>query len=83
QPQGGPGDQTNGIIVETNYRVYAYTTSQLQIAVLSLFCHLSVKFPGMVSGRLTRQSVRQAIDFGITADQIISYLAAHAHEQMH
>ncbi|EEY23112.1 General transcription factor IIH subunit 4 [Verticillium nonalfalfae] len=83
QSQGGPGDQTNGIIVETNYRVYAYTTSQLQIAVLSLFCHLSVKFPGMVSGRLTRQSVRQAIDFGITADQIISYLAAHAHEQMH
>ncbi|KAM0277642.1 hypothetical protein ACHAQH_005670 [Verticillium albo-atrum] len=83
QPQGGPGDSTSGIIVETNYRIYAYTTSQLQIAVLSLFCHLSVKFPGMVSGRLTRQSVRQAINFGITADQIISYLAAHAHEQMH
>ncbi|KAM0322535.1 hypothetical protein ACHAQA_009382 [Verticillium albo-atrum] len=83
QPQGGPSDSTNGIIVETNYRIYAYTTSQLQIAVLSLFCHLSVKFPGMVSGRLTRQSVRQAINFGITADQIISYLAAHAHEQMH
>ncbi|PTB77468.1 RNA polymerase II transcription factor B subunit 2, partial [Trichoderma longibrachiatum ATCC 18648] len=27
--------------------------------------------------------IRQAINFGITADQIISYLSAHAHEQMH
>ncbi|ROT42549.1 transcription factor tfb2 [Sodiomyces alkalinus F11] len=71
------------IIVETNFRLYAYTQNVLQIAVLSLFCRMSARFPDMVSGRLTRDSVRRAITFGITGDQIISYLAAHAHPEMH
>lgn len=70
------------IFIETNYRLYAYTSSPLQIAVLALFTQLSMRFPGMVTGRLTRDSIRRAIGFGITADQIISYLASHAHEQM-
>lgn len=78
-----PGDQKGGVVVETNYRLYAYTQSPLQIAVLGLFAKLSMRFPDMVAGRLTRTSVRQAINFGITADQIIAYLNAHAHEQMH
>lgn len=70
------------IFIETNYRLYAYTSSPLQIAVLALFAHLNLRFPGMVTGRLTRDSIRRAIGFGITADQIVSYLASHAHEQM-
>ncbi|KAK4155599.1 transcription factor Tfb2-domain-containing protein [Chaetomidium leptoderma] len=70
------------IIIETNYRIYAYTSSPLQIAVMALFAHLNLRFPGMVTGRLTRDSIRRAIGFGITADQIVSYLASHAHEQM-
>ncbi|PHH85426.1 hypothetical protein CDD83_431 [Cordyceps sp. RAO-2017] len=82
-PTGGSGDQKGGLIVETNYRIYAYTQSTLQIAVLALFTKLQMRFPDMVAGRLSRASIRQAINFGITADQIISYLAAHAHDQMH
>ncbi|KAL2147521.1 hypothetical protein VTI28DRAFT_8776 [Corynascus sepedonium] len=70
------------VIVETNYRLYAYTSSPLQIAVLALFTQLNMRFAGMATGRLTRDSIRRAISFGITADQIISYLASHAHEQM-
>lgn len=83
QPAQGSNDQKGSVIIETNYRIYAYTQSTLQIAVLALFCKLNMRFPDMVAGRLSRQSIRQAINFGITADQIISYLAAHAHEQMH
>jgi transcription initiation factor TFIIH subunit 4 len=82
-PLGSSGDQQGSVIVETNYRIYAYTQSTLQIAVLALFCKLNMRFPDMVAGRVSRTSIRQAINFGITADQIISYLAAHAHEQMH
>lgn len=82
-PLGGSAEQKGSVVVETNYRIYAYTQSTLQIAVLALFCKLNMRFPDMVAGRLTRDSIRQAINFGITADQIISYLAAHAHEQMH
>lgn len=82
---GGAGpqqDDKGSIIIETNYRLYAYTSSPLQIAVLALFAQLNMRFAGMVTGRLTRDSIRRAIGYGITADQIISYLAAHAHEQM-
>lgn len=81
---GGGGDAHKGfIILETNFRLYAYTSSPLQISVLALFCDLRHRFAGMVTGRLTRTSTRRAIAHGITADQIISYLATHAHEQMH
>ncbi|KAK4174563.1 putative RNA polymerase II transcription factor B subunit 2 [Triangularia setosa] len=77
-----PADENGGIVVETNYRIYAYTSSPLQIAILKLFCRLHMRFPNMVTARLTRESVREAIKEGITANQIIEYLAAHAHPQM-
>lgn len=83
QPSSSTTEQKGSVIIETNYRIYAYTQSTLQIAVLALFAKLNMRFPDMVAGRLSRQSIRQAIDYGITADQIISYLAAHAHDQMH
>jgi len=70
------------IVIETNYRLYAYTSSPLQIAVLALFTKLSTRYPNMVSGRVTRESIRRAIEHGITADQIISYLSTHAHPQL-
>ncbi|KAK4216847.1 RNA polymerase [Rhypophila decipiens] len=77
-----PSSRQEGIIVETNNRIYAYTRSPLQIAVLSLFTNLESYYPGLVSARLTRESIRRAISFGITADQIISYLGSHAHQEM-
>lgn len=80
---GAEGGAARGsIILETNYRVYAYTSNPLQIAVLALFSNLKMRFHEMVSGRLSRESVRRATSYGITSDQIINYLATHAHEQM-
>lgn len=70
------------IIVETNYRVYAYTRSSLQIALLSLFVSLEYRLPNMVVGQITRDSAREAFKNGITADQILGYLYLHAHPQM-
>jgi len=70
------------IIIETNYRLYAYTNSPLKIAVLSLFTKLKTRYPNMVSGRVTRRSVGEAISHGITSDQIITYLSTHAHPQL-
>ncbi|KAF2644899.1 RNA polymerase II transcription factor-like protein B subunit 2 [Massarina eburnea CBS 473.64] len=80
-PSGG-ATQKGFIIVETNYRIYAYTSSLLQIAVLSLFCKLTTRFPNLVSGKLTRASISRAVQTGISADQILSYLDSHAHPQM-
>lgn len=70
------------IVVETNYRIYAYTSSQLQIAILQLFTRLSTRYPNMVSGKITRESIRRAVGMGITSQQIISFLSTHAHPQM-
>lgn len=79
-------EQTNQdrghIIIETNYRVYAYTESNLQVALLGLFSELLYRFPNLAVGVLTRDSIRSALRGGITADQIISYLEQHAHPTM-
>lgn len=81
------GDESNNyekgyIIVETNYRVYAYTDSKLQISLLALFTELLYRFPNVTVGVITRDSIRQALRGGITAKQIISYLEQHSHPKM-
>jgi len=81
ETRGNP-DQQGFIIIETNYRLYAYTDNALQIAVLNLFVAFKSRFPNLITGALTRESVSRALNNGITADQIISYLSTHAHPQM-
>ncbi|KAL6718433.1 RNA polymerase II transcription factor B 52 kDa subunit [Lecanora helva] len=70
------------IVIETNYRIYAYTNSNLQIAIIGLFTRLNTQYPNMVAGKITRESIRRAVSMGITSDQIISFLTSHAHPQM-
>uniref|UniRef100_A0A1A8NPD1 General transcription factor IIH subunit 4 n=2 Tax=Nothobranchius pienaari TaxID=704102 RepID=A0A1A8NPD1_9TELE len=70
---------TGFIVVETNYRIYAYTNSELQIALVALFCEMLYRFPNVVVAQLTRESVQQAIANGITAQQIIHFLKTRAH----
>lgn len=78
----GASDQKGFIIIETNYRIYAYTNSPLRMSILSLFADLINRFPNMVTGRLSKRSIQRAIAAGITSQQIVSYLAAHAHPVM-
>ncbi|CAD6506365.1 BgTH12-07291 [Blumeria graminis f. sp. triticale] len=78
----GNNNSKGFIIIETNYRIYAYTNSPLQIAVLALFTKFSTRYPNMVAGKITRESVANAISHGITSDQIISFLGTHAHPQL-
>jgi transcription initiation factor TFIIH subunit 4 len=70
------------IIVETNFRLYAYTTSTFQTNLLSLFTQMRYRLPNLVVGHLTREKVRGALMIGITADQIIGFLNSHAHPRM-
>lgn len=56
--------------------------SPLQIAVLNLFARLISRFPNLVAARITRESIRQAISKGITAEQIINYMTTNAHPQL-
>lgn len=70
------------MIVESNFKFYAYTKSKLQICILNLFSTLKTRFPNMVCGVITRESIRKALLNGITSDQIIKFLESHAHPQM-
>lgn len=70
------------IVVETNYKVYAYTSSPLQIAILGLFVRLKDRFSNMIQGQITGPSVQNALSKGITASQIITYLKLHLHPVM-
>lgn len=63
-------NRTGFIVVETNYRLYAYTSLPLQSAILALFVHLRGHFPNLLYGVITRDSCRAAFSRGITADQV-------------
>ncbi|KAJ7219782.1 transcription factor TFIIH subunit p52/Tfb2 [Mycena rebaudengoi] len=79
-PSSGPKE--GFVVLETNYRIYAYTDNPLQTTVLNLFVALKYRFPNLVVGSITQDSVKKALSNGISAEQIISYLIAHAHPQM-
>ena len=73
------GDWSSGIIVESNFYLYLYTTSSIMVALIELFSHISVRMPNMCVARLTRQSVRSAFRKGIHSAHVISYLRANKH----
>lgn len=81
-PRADKATNNGAIIIETNFKIYCYTTSPLQIAILNIFCHLRARFFNLVTGVITRESVRSALRNGITSTQIINYLEAHAHSGM-
>ena len=67
-------EDTKGyILAETNFRVYAYTSSHLEIAILSLFVELTSRFANMIIGVINRDSIRGALTRGISADQVNSF----------
>lgn len=82
QPRNDKSTNNGAIIIETNFKIYCYTSSPLQIAILNLFVHLRARFANLVTGIVTRESVRSALRNGITATQIINYLESHAHTGM-
>lgn len=51
-------------------RVYAYTTSPVQQSILRLFVRCDALLPNLFVGTLTRESVKSALEVGITAEQV-------------
>jgi len=78
----GPSEDRGFIVLETNYRFYAYTSNPLRVAVLRLFAHVKAQFPNLLIGAITRESIKAALGKGISAEQVITYLSHHAHPQM-
>jgi transcription initiation factor TFIIH subunit 4 len=74
--------QREHIIVETNFHLYAYEPTRVTEHLLTLFATLTYRLPNLLVARLTRQSVQRAFrQFGLTAEQILSFLHRNAHIQ--
>jgi len=77
---GHTGLQDAGfIILETNFKLYAYTTSALQIQRLELFCEILFLLPNLVVASIVRSSCLAAVEKGISAKQILKFLETNAH----
>lgn len=50
----------------------------LRTAVLNLFVSLKYRFPNLVVGSITRDSVKKALNNGITADQVRFFYSINA-----
>lgn len=66
------------LVVETSFRVYAYTHSDVHVTLLSQFLDLEIRLPDLVITLLTRDSMQKAFDKGIGASEVIAFLQKHA-----
>jgi transcription initiation factor TFIIH subunit 4 len=62
------------IIMETNYKIYAYTQSEYKKSIIHLFCNVVLELPNFIKGVMTEESLNRAYDKGITSSQIIHFL---------
>lgn len=56
--------------------------SSLQRAILDLFAQCDTVLPNIYIGTITQESVANAFQKGLSANQIISYLISHRHSKI-
>eukprot|EP00746_Dinoflagellata_sp_MGD_P052790 gnl/MRDRNA2_/MRDRNA2_233129_c0_seq1.p1 gnl/MRDRNA2_/MRDRNA2_233129_c0~~gnl/MRDRNA2_/MRDRNA2_233129_c0_seq1.p1 ORF type:complete len:517 (-),score=86.30 gnl/MRDRNA2_/MRDRNA2_233129_c0_seq1:19-1539(-) len=72
--------EEQGIIVESNFKVYAFfPCDSIHARLLEMFCLIHVRLPNLVVGQITAEVTMQAISNGIKAEQLIRYLEGAAH----
>ncbi|XP_042029509.1 general transcription and DNA repair factor IIH subunit TFB2-like [Salvia splendens] len=70
------------VVVETNFRLYAYSTSKLHCEILRLFARIEYQLPNLIVGAINKESLYKAFLNGITAEQIVSFLQQNAHPRV-
>jgi transcription initiation factor TFIIH subunit 4 len=70
------------LIVESNFRYMAYTSSPYHRSLLSLFSAIDYEFPTRIIGSIDSETVIMALKKGITAEQICFYLRKHGRYQI-
>jgi transcription initiation factor TFIIH subunit 4 len=66
------------LVVETNFKLYAYPAPSLglHVALLALFARVELRLPNLIVASLTRKSVLSAMARGISANAIASFLTS-------
>lgn len=65
--------------METNFKIYAYTNSQLHIDLLTNFAKINYRLPNLTVATLTQKSVKTAYRKKIKREQIINFLNKNIH----
>lgn len=73
----------NNIIVETDFKIYAYTSNnQFLQALLNLFTTIKSKFSGLLVCSLKEDKIMEAFSRGINPNQILRYLNSNVHSKV-
>ncbi|GAV77919.1 Tfb2 domain-containing protein, partial [Cephalotus follicularis] len=70
------------VVVETNFRLYAYSTSKLHVEILRLFARIEYQLPNLIVGAITKESLYNAFENGISGEQIITFLQQNSHPRV-
>ena len=62
------------LIVETNFKVYAYTKNEFELQRINFLFEVEYSFPGFIVGVITRNSTRNVLKRGLTSKWVIIYL---------
>ena len=82
-PSSSSSSSSGGyLIVETTFKVYAYTTSPFQLSLLNLFLRFDYHLPNLLVASITKESIRHALINHITSQEIIAYMEQYAHPCM-
>jgi hypothetical protein len=68
------------IIIETNFRVYAYKKKKTEIDILEQFSETLYILPNLFVGDLTVKSMNKALKNGISGENILSFLQDNLHQ---
>ena len=64
----------NPLILETNFKIYAYTNRKYEKNILNLFSKPVYNLPNLIKAQFDEEIIVKALEKGITANQIIKYL---------
>ena len=67
------------IVVEPNFRLYAFTNSSLHLRIIQFFAQVLYILPNLIVAQITRQSIRRAYAREMRSDQILNYIEEHYH----
>jgi len=76
QAQESP--ESKYLVLETNFKIYAYATKSYERSILELFSKVVCVFPDMIKAYLDEESVLAALKKGITAHQLVKYMKEYS-----
>ena len=69
------------LIIETNFKIYAYTKNSLDIKIFKFLFEVEYIFDGFIQGYISRECLRKLFKMGIQSHEILNYLSNHSSDK--